>query len=313
MRLLITGASGFVGKALCVEAAARGFSVRSAFRTFSDFPKSNECVVVGDIDDSTNWSDALRGCDVVVHLAARAHVMNETSLDSLTEFRQVNVEGTLNLARQAVDLGLRRFIYISSIGVNGAETFGAPFGLMDKPVPHSHYAVSKYEAELGLQKIAVETGIEIVTIRPPIVYGPNAPGNFGSLMRLLHRGLPLPMGAVTQNRRSLVALDNLVDLILTCVLHPKAANQTFLVSDGEDISTTELLKRMGRAMNRKVRLLPVPVSLLSFSASFFGKRNMAQSLLGSLQVDITKTREVLHWNPPVSMDEGLRRAVERRW
>jgi nucleoside-diphosphate-sugar epimerase len=310
MKLLVTGASGFVGKALCVEAAARGFTVRSASRFLSDLSNSNECVVVGDINGSTDWSDALRGCDVVIHLAARAHVMNETSLDPLTEFRKVNVEGTLNLARQAVALGLRRIIYISSIGVNGAETPIAPFGLMDKPAPHSYYAVSKYEAELGLEKLAADTSIEIVIIRPPLVYGPKAPGNFGSLMRWLRRGVPLPFGAVTHNRRSLVALDNLLDLILTCVEHPKAAGQTFLVSDGVDLSTTELLQRMGRAMNLSVRLLPVPVSFMDFIFYFFGKRVMAQSLFGSLQVDISKTLEVLNWKPPVSIDEGLRRAVE---
>jgi nucleoside-diphosphate-sugar epimerase len=236
--------------------------------------------------------------------------MNETSLDPLTEFRKVNVEGTLNLARQAVALGLRRIIYISSIGVNGAETPIAPFGLMDKPAPHSYYAVSKYEAELGLEKLAADTSIEIVIIRPPLVYGPKAPGNFGSLMRWLRRGVPLPFGAVTHNRRSLVALDNLLDLILTCVEHPKAAGQTFLVSDGVDLSTTELLQRMGRAMNLSVRLLPVPVSFMDFIFYFFGKRVMAQSLFGSLQVDISKTLEVLNWKPPVSIDEGLRRAVE---
>jgi nucleoside-diphosphate-sugar epimerase len=310
MKLLVTGASGFVGRYLCLEAGARGFSVRAASRCQCDFSGQNECVATGNIDGHTNWSTALRGCDAVVHLAARAHVTNESHGDSLAEFRRVNVDGALNLARQAVSAGLSRFVYISSIVVNGAETFGAPFGPMDDPAPRSHYAVSKYEAELGLQKLAIETGIEVVTIRPPLVYGPNAPGNFGYLMRWLRRGVPLPFGALTQNRRSLVSLDNLVDLILTCVRHPKAAGQTFLVSDGHDLSTSELLQRLGKAMSQPVRLLPVPADVLSFTAALFGKRFMAQSLIGSLQVDISKNREVLNWSPPFSVDEGLRSAVE---
>jgi len=312
MKLLVTGASGFVGKALCVEAVARGLQVRAVSRFSSGYLGKSECVSIGNIDSSTSWSDALNGCDVVVHLAARAHVMNETSHDPLMEFRKVNVEGTLNLARQGVAVGIRRFIYISSIGVNGAETDGAPFGVMDEPVPHSDYALSKYEAELGLRKLAFETGIEVVIIRPPLIYGPNAPGNFGTLTRWLQRGVPLPLGAVTQNRRSLVALDNLLDLILTCAQHPKAVNQTFLVSDGADLSTTELLQRMGRAMNQPVRLLPVSTKFLAFTANLFGKSATAQSLMGSLQVDISQTCEVLDWSPPVSVDEGLRRAVEVR-
>lgn len=312
MKMLVTGAGGFVGKALCIEAVARGLKVRAVSRFSSCCLGKSECVSIGNIDASTSWSDALNGCDVVVHLAARAHVMIETSHDPLMEFRKVNVGGTLNLARQAAARGLRRFIYISSIGVNGAETNVAPFGAMDEPVPHSEYALSKYEAELGLRKLALETGIEVVIIRPPLVYGPNAPGNFGTLMRWLQRGVPLPLGAVKKNRRSLVALDNLVDLILTCVQHPKAVNQTFLVSDGVDLSTTELLQRMGKAMNRSACLLPVPTKFLKFTANLFGKRAAAQSLIGSLQVDISQTCEVLDWRPPVSVDEGLRRAMEVR-
>ena len=312
MKILVTGSNGFIGRAFCIEAASRGFGVRAASRFFSSSPENNDCVAVGSIDANTNWSDALKDCDVVVHLAARAHVMNETSHDPLMEFRKVNVEGTLNLARQAIAMGLRRFIYISSIGVNGAETCVAPFGVMDEPTPHSDYALSKYEAELGLRKLASETGIELVIIRPPLVYGPNTPGKFGALMRWLQRGVPLPLGAVTQNRRSLLALDNLVDFILTCVQHPKAMNQIFLVSDGVDLSTTELLQKMGQAMNRPVRLLPVPARFLVFTANLFGKRATAQSLMGSLQVDVSQTYEVLNWSPPVSVDEGLRRAVEVR-
>jgi nucleoside-diphosphate-sugar epimerase len=312
MKILVTGATGFIGRALCIEAARRGLGVRAANRFFSSSSENDDCVAVGYIDGNTNWSDALKGCDVVVHLAARAHVINDNSHDPLMEFRKVNVEGTLNLARQAISVGLRRFIFISSIGVNGAETDGTPFGVMSEPVPHSDYALSKYEAELGLRKLALETGIEVVVIRPPLVYGLNAPGNFGTLVRWLQRGVPLPLGVVTQNRRSFLGLDNLVDLILTCVRHRKAVNQTFLVSDGVDLSTTEFLQRMGKAMNLPVRLLPVPTRFLAFTAKLFDKRATAQSLMGSLQIDISQTCEVLDWSPPVSVDEGIRRAVEVR-
>ncbi len=309
MKLLITGANGFVGQALTLEAIRRGFKVCAAVRKPSGLLSSIDVISVGNVDSGTDWSQALTDCDVVVHLAARAHVRGERDLDPLEIFRKVNVEGTLNLARQAASAGVRRFIFISSIGVNGAGTSRAPFSHLSKPAPHSPYAVSKHEAELGLHKLAGETQMDVVIIRPPLVYGPNAPGNFGSLMRWLRRGVPLPLGLVNQNFRSVVALDNLVDLILTCVLHPNAGNKIFLVSDGEDVSTTELLQRMGKAMNRSVRLLPVPTGFLALMASLLGKKGMAQSLLGSLQLDIRSTCEVLNWSPPISMDEGLRRAV----
>ncbi len=309
MKLLITGANGFVGQALTLEAFRRGFKVCAAVRELSTLPSYIDVVSIGQVDSDTDWSQALKECDVVVHLAARAHVKDATDGDPLEEFRKINVEGTLNLARQAAAAGVRRFIFISSIGVNGSKTSRVPFSHLSKPAPHSPYAMSKHEAELGLQKLAGETGMEVVTIRPPLIYGPNAPGNFGSLMRWLMRGVPLPLGCVNQNRRSFVALDNLVDLILTCVRHTRAGNQIFLVSDGEDVSTTQLLQRMGKAMNRSVRLLPVPTGLLGLMASLLGKKGMAQSLLGSLQLDICNTCEVLNWNPPISIDEGLRRAV----
>lgn len=313
MRLLITGANGFVGRALSIESIACGLSVRAACRSFSSFPAAIECVSVGDSDRSTDWHDALRGCDAVVHLAARAHVMHDTTSDPLVEYRGVNVDGTLNLARQAAQAGVLRFVFISSIKVNGERTLlGCPFKADDAPAPEDAYGLSKAEAEAGLLQMAQETGMEVVIIRPPLVYGPGAKGNFSSLLSWVARGLPLPLGAATANRRSLVALDNLVDLILTCVEHPKAANQTFLVSDGDDLSTTELLQRMGKAMNRPARLLPVPVSLLAFAARLLGKTVVTQRLLGSLQVEISKTCELLDWKPPVSVDEGLRRAAQQR-
>jgi nucleoside-diphosphate-sugar epimerase len=307
-RVLITGASGFVGRALCSEVLASGVAVRGVTRAPCNLPLGVDNVVVSSIDGSTDWLDVLADCEVVVHLAARVHMIQEATADPLVEFRRVNVQGTLNLAWHAAKKGVRRFVFVSSIGVNGAETFDEPFSVQDVAAPHSPYAVSKYEAELGLEALAAETCMEVVIIRPPLVYGRNAPANFGSLMRWLRRGVPLPLGAI-QNQRSLVALDNLVDLMVTCLTHPAAANQTFLVSDGEDVSTTELLRRMGQAMGKPARLMPVPASWLKLAATMVGKPNVAQRLCGSLQVDIEKTRRLLDWTPPISLDEGLRRAV----
>lgn len=308
-RLVVTGANGFVGRALCAGAVARDSTVRGITRFTCDLPCGCENFVVGNMDERTDWRGALEGSKVVIHLAARVHVMADTAENPLDEFRRINVLGTLNLARQAAAAGVRRFVFISSIGVNGAGTFQRPFTAQDVAAPHSLYAVSKYEAELGLQALAAETGMGVVIIRPPLVYGSNAPGNFGSLVRWLKRGLTLPLGAI-HNQRSLVALDNLVDLIVTCIDHPAAANQTFLVSDGEDVSTTELLRRMGRAMGKPARLLPVPASWLQVAAALVGKRDVAQRLCGSLQVDIEKTRQLLGWSPPLTLDQGLKKAAE---
>ncbi len=310
-QLLVTGASGFVGKALSLEAFERGFRVRAVSRSYLALPAAIECVAAGDIDGSTDWIDVLKGCDVVVHLAARVHVMNETNADTLVAFRKVNVEGTLTLARCAVAAGVRRFVFVSSIKVNGEVTQpGQVFTADDVPAPEDAYGFSKAEAEAGLMQLAEETGMEVTIIRPPLVYGPGVKGNFYSLLVWVGRGLPLPLGCVTRNRRSLVALDNLVDLILICAEHPNAANQKFLVSDGEDLSTTELLRRIAKALKRPVRLLQVPTALLVAVGSLLGKREVVQRLLGSLQVDITKTCELLDWKPPVSVDEGLVRAAK---
>jgi nucleoside-diphosphate-sugar epimerase len=310
MQVLVSGSNGFVGRALCAEAVARGLAVRGVTRTPCDLPKGVENVVVGSMDAKADWRDTLMGCHAVAHLAARVHVMQEATADPLEEFRRINVQGTLNLARQAAAVGVQRFVFASSIKVNGESTqLGAPFTADEAPSPLDAYGVSKMEAEQGLREIALQTGMEVVVIRPPLVYGPGVKANFAAMMRWLKRGVPLPLGAI-HNQRSLVALDNLVDLLVTCLTYPAAANQTFLVSDGEDVSTTELLRRMGQAMGRPARLIPVPASWLKLAAAMMGKRDVAQRLCGSLQVDIEKTRRLLGWSPPLSLDEGLKKAAE---
>ena len=313
MNVLLTGSTGFVGHALALKIRSTpSLRLTIAVRAPLSGPEPVQHHVVGDISAGTDWSLAADGQDTVIHAAARTNTKVESDIDPLTTLRSVNVGGTMSLAKQAAAAGVKRFIFISSIHVNGGETKEQPFTADDVAAPHSIYAVSKHEAEMGLQALARETGMEVVIIRPPIVYGANAPGNFGALMRWVARGRPLPLGAVTANRRSLVGLDNLVDLVLTCINHPKAANQTFLVSDNNDLSTSDLLRRIGKALDRSAHLLPVPVSLMNIALRLLGKRSTAQSLLGSLQVDITKTRNLLGWTPPVSVDEGLRRAVAQR-
>jgi nucleoside-diphosphate-sugar epimerase len=311
MTVLLTGASGFVGRAVLNAAKQRGVVVRPVFRSLASARGQAGAALVSGLDGEADWSQALQGVDVVIHAAARAHVMREEALDPLTEYRRVNVQGTSNLARQAAAAGVRRFVFISSIKVNGEATLsGRPFTADDAPAPEDAYGISKAEAETELRRIAQETGMEVTIIRPPLIYGPGVKGNFSSLMNWVRRGLPLPLGGVTHNRRSLVGLDNLVDLIWVCVEHPKAANQTFLISDGEDLSTTELLRRIGKALNCPARLLWVPAGLIALMASLLGKKVISQRLLGSLQVDISKTCELLDWKPIVAVDEGLRRAVE---
>jgi len=254
-----------------------------------------------------SYSDCLQNIDVVVHAAARAHIMKDEVADPLAEYRRVNVDGTLHLARQAAAGGIERFIFISSVKVNGEQTFpGQPFTADDTPSPEDAYGISKWEAEQGLQKIAKESGMEVVVIRPPLVYGPQVKGNFASMIKLVKKGLPLPLGSI-HNQRSLVALDNLVDLIITCIHHPAAANQVFLAGDGQDLSTTELLRGVAKAAGKPSRLIPIPSSLLMFAATLLGKKAVAQRLLGSLQVDISKARDLLGWEPPFSVEEGLRR------
>ena len=310
MKVLTTGSTGFVGKSLLSALDAKQYLISTTRRAHSDCDSCFDSHVVSNIDALTNWSAALTGAEAVIHLAARVHIMRDTTRDQLAEFRRVNMDGTLNLARQAAAIGVRRFIFLSTIGVNGNSTaHGKIFKGTSASLPHDPYSVSKHEAEVGLRAISKSTGMEIVIIRPTLVHGSKAPGNFGKLTRLVARGLPLPLASI-DNRRSLVGIDNLVDFIITCLEHPAAANETFLVSDGEDLSTPDLIRRMARAMDRPARLLHFPKSMLMAAAAILGKRDMAQRLCGSLQVDISKSRTLLGWNPPVSVDEGLRRAVK---
>lgn len=310
-RVLLTGATGFVGSAVQQRIVADAYyDLTVAVRRVVAVPSTVRAVQVADLTAHTDWSEALQAVDVVIHSAARVHVMDDTSADPLAEFRKVNVDGTLRLAQQAVAAGVKRFVFVSSIKVNGEHTeLGAPYTADTQPNPVDPYGISKYEAEQGLLALAHATGLEVVIVRPVLVYGPGVKANFRSMMKWVNRGVPLPLGAI-YNKRSLVALDNLVDLILTCVAHPSAVNQVFLASDGKDLSTTEMLQELGVSLNKPARLLPVTMTWLNLVFTLLGRRDFNQRLCGSLQVDIKKNRELLGWRPPVSVEDAMDKTAQ---
>ena len=303
MKILLTGASGFVGSALLAKLGVINTRVLGRSR-----PSLNKVdFFYSEILPDSDFSDALKNIDVVIHSAARAHIMKDESCDPYTEYRNVNTLGTLSLARQAASAGVKRLIFISSIKVNGESTsIGQPFFYDDEPSPEDPYGQSKAEAERGLLELAQETGMEVVIIRPPLVYGPGVKANFATMINFAIKNLPLPLGAI-KNKRSLVSIENLVDLIVTCIDHPKAAGNIFLVSDDLDVSTTELLKELTRAAGKKPHLIPIPMALVRGLAILLGKRAVADRLCGNLQLDITHTKNTLDWSPPVTFQEGITR------
>lgn len=309
-RILVTGANGFIGSALCPRLEESGFLVRGAVRAQVNHPlgdtsesKRRQWVCLHDQSTEDETKQALQDVNVVVHLAARVHIMTDRAPDPFQEFRQVNLVWTKQLALAAASQGIRRFVYLSSIKVNGEQSV-TPITERDLPKPQDPYGVSKWEAEQSLAQVSVATGMETVVIRSPLVYGPSVKGNFLQLLKILQRGVPLPLATV-HNRRSLVSRGNLIDALLCCVRDKRAAGQTYLISDGEDLSTPELIRRLSKAMGVKARLWPFPIPLLRWMGQLVGQRAAIDRLLGSLQVDSSKIRRELDWNPPFSIDRGL--------
>ncbi|TVP54350.1 MAG: SDR family oxidoreductase [Halomonadaceae bacterium] len=309
-KVLVTGATGFVGRRLLeVLNQQPDTKVLAAVRQPQNLQRGIAQARIAGLDPQTDWQSALTGVTEVVHLASRVHVMNETVHDPLKAFRKVNVAGTLALAEQAANAGVKRFIFISTIKVNGERTEpGQPFTHQDRPAPQDPYGISKAEAEAGLRQLARNSAMEVVILRPPLIYGPGVKANFARMVRWVQRGVPLPLGR-TNNLRSLLALDNLVDLIITCLSHPRAGNQTFLVSDGEDVSTTVLLQKIAGAMGTSSRLLPVPSGLVWVLVKVLRREDIYQRLFSSLQLDSSFTRQTLDWTPPLSLDQGLQQVV----
>jgi nucleoside-diphosphate-sugar epimerase len=307
-KVLVTGANGFVGNYLIRELMCQGYLVRTAVRGDRPMDLGIEQVVINSIDGETDWAEALQDIDVVIHLAARAHLLHEGPQESLEEFLKVNLFGTEKLARQAASCGVKRVVYVSTIGVNGASTHaGQPFTESDRPDPHSSYSVSKWQAEMVLHTISKETGLECVILRPPLVYGADAPGNFAKLLKLLAKGVPLPLASV-QNQRSLIYVKNLVSALILCATHPAAAGQTYLVSDGEDISTPQLMRLLGNEIGHPARLFLFPPAMLQLIARLTGKASQVQSLTGALQLDSGKIRRELDWHPPYTLQQGMQEA-----
>lgn len=303
MKILVTGANGFIGRALLPYLNSLGYIAIPVVRRPCGLPR--ECIV----NDEVSLAAALIDCAAIIHLAGRAHVMKDRAPDPLVEFRAVNLDATIRIARQAADAGVKRFIFVSSVKVNGEYTGPREsFSECDEARPEDPYAQSKYEAEVALRKIGADSAMEITIVRPPLVYGPGARANFAALMHAVQKGWPLPLACVG-NQRSLIALDNLVSFLLTCIEHPHAANQTFLVSDGQDVSVAQLVRGLAKTCGRPARLLPVPVWVLKSVATLLGKQDSVRRLCTDLRVDISKARDVLGWIPPVTMEEGLRRSI----
>jgi nucleoside-diphosphate-sugar epimerase len=308
MKILVSGAKGLIGRAICDELARQKNWVIGLVRQFKSplmqTPSQHVDYLNADLTNVSSFQSGLMGCDAIVHCAARVHQVRESAPNPLAAYRAVNTQATLDLARTAAQARVKRFVFLSSVKVNGEFTLpGKPF-TSAQAAPQDPYGVSKWEAEIGLREIAAETGLEVVIIRPPLVYGPGVKANFLTMMQWLHRGVPLPLGSIA-NHRSLVALPNLVDFISICVTHPKAANQTFMISDQHDVSTTELLLGLGDALKRPALLIQVPQALLEGSLKLLGKGDVAQRLCGSLTVDSTPATELLGWKPPISVQQGL--------
>lgn len=299
--ILVTGASGFVGRHVCDRLEREGSRVRKVLRPGHPLREGQD-IGIEDIGPTTDWAQALAGCDAVVHLAARVHVFQPGA--GPAEYFRVNVEGSERLARSAAAAGVRRFVFLSSVKVNGESTDGRPFSENDVPAPTDAYAASKLEAEVRLRQIAVDTGVEIVILRPPLVYGAGVKANFLSLLRAVDAGIPMPLAAV-ENRRSLLYVGNLASAIETCLHHPAAPGSTYLVADDDDVSTPELVRRISAALGRRPRLFPLPVSLLEAAAALLGRQAQAQRLTRSLQLDLTRIKSELGWRPPLSMQQGL--------
>lgn len=311
-KVLVTGANGFLGKALVNQLEKlQKYQIRCVIRSRINAKNSEKYALIKNIDGNTDWSEVLEAQTTVIHTAARAHVMKENTNDQIDLYRSTNVEGTLKLAQQAAAMGVKRFIFISSIKVSGEHTKeGMAFSHNDTPNPQDAYGYSKLDAELGLMEINKKTKMEVVIIRPPLIYGSGVKGNFSQLMKIIQKGIPLPFGSIN-NKRSLIGLDNLIDLIITCMGHPNAAGQILLASDGQDLSTTELLNCLAQALNMRPRLIKIPQKLLINVLKLFGKQDVSQRLFGSLQVDITRTRELLDWSPPYSVEEGMNKAFSK--
>lgn len=309
MNVLVTGAGGFIGRVLCPALVGHGHTVTRILRSGSRNERSHyraTGVIFAEIDSTTDWSEKFVGTEVIVHLAAMVHVMQPKAEAMLEAFREVNVEGSVRLVEAAAAAGVRRVIYLSSIKVNGEETFGQPFAADHAPAPVDAYAMSKCEAEQRLREVEADTGIEIVVIRPPLVYGPGVKGNLRRLADALERGWPMPFGAI-RNRRDMVSVYNLCDLICTCVDHPRAAGQTLLVSDGEALSTRQLVRRLAAARGIDPRILSIPVGLLRLFGLLTGSHDQVNRLTGSLEIDSEPTRELLDWSPPDSVEESFAR------